>query len=121
MIRAAYPSTTIETVPDGQGGVWVEMKDVALGAPYVQADSYLIFLLPFSLPGSDIYPMFLRHDLVRLDQAPLGEGFQGTELAWPGEAIARPVVQVSRRTRGSFASQTAPMKIAKVLEWVRTR
>lgn len=120
-IRSAFPDFGLATHADGQGGLWVEMTGVPLGAPYAQADTFLVCLLPFTLPGSDVYPMFVRPDLSRVDGQPLGEGFQQTELSWPAEASSRKVVQVSRRTRGSFASQTAAQKIAKVLDWIRTR
>lgn len=81
-----------------------------------------MFLLPFNLPGADIYPMFVRDDLARRDNAPLGEGLQRTTLSWPGQPVQRPVVQVSRRTRGgAFASQTAAQKVEKVLEWLRNK
>jgi hypothetical protein len=42
-------------------------------------------------------------------------------LSWPGEAQARPVVQVSRRTQGDFTAQTPIQKIEKVLEWMRSQ
>ncbi|WP_146220993.1 hypothetical protein [Mycolicibacterium moriokaense] len=109
------------THADGQGGLWVELNGIPLGIPYQQCSTFMVFLLPFTLPGSDIYPLFVRRDLSRIDGQPLGEGFQATELSWPAEGSPRPVVQVSRRTRGSFASQTAAQKIAKVLDWIRTR
>lgn len=121
VIRDAFPAWPVHTCPDGQGGLWVELTEIPLGPPYVQKDTFLVFLLPFTLPSSDIYPMFVRPDLVRLDGNPLGEGFVVTELAWPAEQVARPVVQVSRRTRGSFAQQTASQKVSKVLDWVMAR
>lgn len=121
VIHAAFPDWSVRTYPDGQGGLWVEQPEVPLGPPYVQDDTFVVFLLPFTLPGSDIYPMFVRPDLSRLDGAPLGEGFAVTELSWPAENEPRPVVQVSRRTRGSFAQQTASQKVSKVLDWVMTR
>jgi hypothetical protein len=117
-IRACCEDVTINTYGDGQGGAWVELVDVPLGEPYTQDKTFLVFLLPFTLPGSDIYPMFIRGDLSRLDGRPLGEGFAVTELAWPGDPTPRPVVQVSRKTRGSFAAQTATQKVAKVMHWV---
>lgn len=121
-ITAAHPDWALRVIPDGQGGAWIEAMQVALEPPYAQPDTFLVFLLPFNLPGSDIYPMFLRADLSRLDGQPLGEGFQPTQLSWPGQPDARPVVQVSRRTRGSaFTSQTAAQKVDKVLQWVQTR
>src|ERR1700754_4686393 len=92
-IRRAFPDRRLHTVADGQGGLWVELRGVTLGPPYVQADTFLIFLLPFTLPGSDIYPMFMRPDLARIDRRPLGDGFQVTQLSWPGDDGARAVVQ----------------------------
>ena len=121
VIQDAFPDWTVHTCPDGQGGLWVELTGVPLGPPYVQVKTYLVFLLPFTLPGSDIYPMFVRPDLNRIDGAPLGEGFAVTELSWPAGLAPRPVVQVSRRTRGSFAQQTASQKVSKVLDWVMAR
>lgn len=120
-IQEAFPDWPVGTWPDGQGGLWVEMTGVPLGPPYSQDETFLVYLLPFTLPGSDIYPMFVRPDLARLDGGPLGEGFAVTELSWPAERVPRPVVQLSRRTRGSFAQQTAPQKVSKVLDWVMAR
>jgi hypothetical protein len=119
-LGAAFPSVSRQVVPDGQGGAWVEYTDMPLGEPYAQGSTFVVFLLPFNLPGSDIYPMFVRPDLSRLDGQPLGQAFQLTQLSWPGEPTVRSVVQVSRRTRGAFATQSAAQKLTKVLEWMRT-
>jgi hypothetical protein len=121
LLQIAYPSITLRVVADAQGGAWIEMLDVPLGPPYKQATSFVVFLLPFNLPGSDIYPFFIRPDLARADGAVLGSAFQATQLSWPGDPAPRPVLQVSRRTRGAFATQTAPHKVAKVLDWIRTQ
>jgi hypothetical protein len=121
LLQSAYLSITSRVVPDAQGGAWIEMFDVPFGPPYVQGSSFVIFLLPFNLPGSDIYPFFIRPDFARADGAALGPGFQPTQLSWPGDPALRPVLQVSRRTRGAFATQTAPHKVAKVLDWIRTQ
>jgi len=121
LLQRAYPSTTLRVVPDAQGGAWIEMLDVPFGPPYAQSSSFIIFLLPFNLPGSDIYPFFIRPDFARVDGAALGPCFQPTQLSWPGDPAPRPVLQVSRRTRGAFSTQTAPHKVAKVLDWIRTQ
>ncbi len=121
-LKAAYGDTRVLAVPDGQGGAWVEVREAELGCVYVQATTFIVFLLPFNLPGADIYPMFVRDDLARCDGAPLGDGFQSTTLSWPGQPAQRPVLQVSRRTRGgAYASQTAVQKVEKVLEWLRNK
>lgn len=121
LLQKAYPSITLRVVPDAQGGAWIEMLEVPFGPPYSQANSFVIFLLPFNLPGSDIYPFFIRPDFAKADGSPLGPCFQLTHLSWPGDPAPRPVLQVSRRTRGGFATQTAPHKVAKVLDWIRTQ
>lgn len=121
-LRTVYGGDHVLVVPDGQGGVWVEIDQVELGEAYIQTTTFLVFLLPFNLPGADIYPMFVREDLTRRDGGQLGEGLQRTTLSWPGQPQQRPVVQISRRTRGgAFAAQTAAQKTEKVLEWLRSR
>jgi hypothetical protein len=112
----------VRMVPDGQGGLWLEISEVSLGDPYAQEISFVICLLPFNLPAADVYPLFLRSDLNRSDGRILGEGFCPTAVAWPGDAQPRQVVQVSRRTRGNeFTLQTPRQKIEKVLDWVRNQ
>ena len=121
-LKSAYGEDQTLVVPDGQGGAWVEVREVELGCTYVPATSFIVFLLPFNLPGADIYPMFVRDDLGRCDGSPLGDGLQRTTLSWPGLPSQRSVVQVSRRTRGgAFTCQTAVQKLEKVLEWLRNK
>lgn len=121
-IRAQFGADHVTVHPDGQGGAWVEITDLALGATYAQDTTFLMCQLHFNLPGADVYPMFVRADLTRIDGAPLGEGFQTTNAKWTGVPSVRPVVQVSRRTRNNqFSAQTPAQKIEKVLEWIRSR
>jgi hypothetical protein len=121
-IATAYGAERIRSVPDGQGGAWIEIADVDVGDSYTQETTFVICLLPFNLPAADVYPLFVRHDLTRCDGNGLGEGFSATSVNWPGDAEPRPATQVSRRTRGSeFAMQTPLQKIEKVLDWIRTR
>jgi hypothetical protein len=120
-LQSTFTTWEFVTCPDGQGGLWVEAKEVALGSPYAQEATFLAFLLPFGLPGVDIYPMFVRPDLSRLDGGALGPVFQITAMSWPGEAEPRPVTQVSRITKGDFAAQTAAQKVTKVIGWMKTQ
>ena len=121
-LKSAYGEDQVLVTPDGQGGAWVEVREVEVGCTYAQATTFVVFLLPFNLPGADIYPLFVKDDLARRDGAPLGDGLQRTTLSWPGQPAQRPVIQVSRRTRGgAFMSQTAAQKVEKVLEWLRNK
>lgn len=118
-IERAFPGVQVEHFPDGQGGAWVRIVGVGLSGTYVQDRTDVIFLLPFNLPGVDIYPIFVRADLARSDAGPLGQAFQVSTLAWTGSPSQMPVVQISRRTQGDFAAQTAAQKVEKVLAWMR--
>lgn len=121
-IVGVYGEDRVRAVPDGQGGAWIEIADVPLGDPYAQATTFVVCLLPFNLPAADVYPLFVRNDLSRADEKPLGEGFGSNSVSWPGDEQARPVTQVSRRTRSNaFTLQTPRQKIEKVLDWVRSR
>ncbi len=121
-ITEAYGADKVRVVPDDQGGAWIEIADVELGDPYAQDTTFVICLLPFTLPVADVYPLFVRHDLTRYDGNGLGDAFGATEVNWPGDPQPRPATQVSRRTRrGEFTLQTPLQKIEKVLDWVRTR
>ena len=78
-LQTSLPHTAmleVLVVPDGQGGAWVEVREVELGRAYVQPTTFVVFLLPFNLPGADIYPIFVRDDLARHDGAALGDGLQ---------------------------------------------
>lgn len=120
-ITGACGADLVRVLPDGQGGAWVELAAVDLGKPYDQDHTFLVCLLPFTLPAADIYPTFVRPDLTRCDKQPLGEGFAATQLQWPGDPKPRPVIQISRRTHSHFAAQTPLQKIEKVLAWLRGR
>jgi hypothetical protein len=121
-LRAQFGPERVTVASDDQGGAWVQVDDLELGATYVQEATFLICLLPFNLPNADVYPAFVRDDLQRVDGQSLGEGFQTTQMQWPGEPSTRPVVQISRRTRNSqFSDQTPAQKIEKVLSWLRSR
>jgi hypothetical protein len=121
-ITDTYGSEKVRAVPDGQGGAWTEIAGIELGDRYVQGSTFVICLLPFNLPGADIYPLFVRNDLTRRDGNGLGEGFGAANVSWPGDPEPRAALQVSRRTRRSeFTLQTPLQKIEKVLDWIRTR
>lgn len=121
-IRAQFGDDNVTVHPDGRGGAWVEIMNLDPGPVYTQDTTFLMCQLHFNLPGADVYPMFVRPDLARVDGQPLGQGFHNTNTEWTGNPSPRPVIQVSRRTRtNEFTAQTPAQKIEKVLEWIRTR
>ena len=115
-IRASFPDVCLEAIADGSGGAFVTLRNVALGPPWAQPDTWIGFQITHLYPYADVYPHFVRHDLSRKDGKPLGEGL--------GQAKFRnnPAVQVSRRSNKlNPALDTACLKLQKVLKWLRSR
>lgn len=115
-IKAAHPGATVTLREDGSGGVFVILEPVDLGSVYVQRASWIGFQITFQYPYSDVYPHFVRPDLARVDGQPLGEAM--STAAFEG----RSAVQISRRSnRLNPATDTAAVKLLKVLDWARNR
>ena len=116
-LKSDFEPIEFEVVPDNQGGAMVRFGPVPLGVQYQQRDSWLGAHIPAQVPYADVYPVFLRGDLSRVDGralvAPLtgGHNFMG-----------QPAVQASRRSNNRDASiETVKLKFKKVLEWVNAQ
>lgn len=114
-IKAAFPDATVEVKEEGDAAV-VLLDPIDLGEPYAQPTTWIGFRITFQYPYSDVYPHFVRGDLSRIDGAALGEGMSVTTFD------NRPAVQISRRSnRLDPGTDTALIKLNKVLKWLRTR
>ena len=114
-IKTAFPEATVEVKEEGDGVV-VLLDPIELGGPYVQAETWVGFRITFQYPYSDVYPHFVRGDLARADGAGLGEGMSVATFD------NRSAVQISRRSnRLDPNTETALIKLNKVMEWLRTR
>lgn len=117
-IRLTFAPAQVTIDEDGQGGAWVLVDPVPLGAVYAQTDTWLGFHIDHLSPSTDVYPHYVRPDLVRVDGQPLGEGFAFTQ--WGPHA--EPATQISRRNNHhNPAIDTPVVKTLKVLEWVNVR
>ncbi|MGX1491470.1 hypothetical protein RKD41_003729 [Streptomyces tendae] len=115
-VRAAFPDTEIRVREEPDGGAVVLVEDIDPGAQYQQRSTWIGFRITFQYPYSDVYPHFVRGDLARADGAPLGEAMTVTAFE------DRPAVQISRRSnRLNPATDTAVLKLHKVLTWLRSR
>ncbi|OEJ61084.1 hypothetical protein BGM19_26790 [Streptomyces agglomeratus] len=115
-VRAAFPDAEINVREEPDGGAVVFLESVDPGAQYQQRETWIGFRITFQYPYSDVYPHFVRGDLSRLDGAVLGEGMTVTTFE------ERPAVQISRRSnRLNPATDTAVIKLHKVLTWLRSR
>lgn len=120
-IRRTYPDRPIDVAPDPDGGAFVRVHQLPIGDQYEPPESWVAFRITFQHPMADIYPHFLIPDLRRKDGKPLGEGFHaGRKWEHPGNS--EPATMVSRRSNHrNAATETAVVKLAKVLDWIRSR
>ena len=110
-IAEAYPMSDLETADDGQGGAFVTVKRVPVEGPYVQNTTWFGFHITHTYPYADVYPHFVRHDLLRWDGKPLGDA---TSM---GSFRNQSAIQLSRRAnRHNAATDTALLKVQKVLK-----
>lgn len=125
-LRDAYPDATLTAVEDGSGGAFVTLDAVELGPRYMPSTSWLKFQVTFQYPAADVYPLFIHPDVRRVDSpspngTPLGEGTMLNQyMDGPDPAKTIPTIQLSRRsTRLNPATDTAALKVEKVLTWLR--
>jgi len=116
-INANFPECKQVVREDGEGGAYVIVEDVPIGAPFAQATSWVGFRITFQYPYADVYPVFVRADLTRVDGKPvLGEAMSQTTFE------GRSAIQLSRRSsKLNPAIDTAVLKLLKVLKWLKSR
>lgn len=123
-LREAYPESTVSAIEDGQGGAFVTVDPVDLGEHITPRSSWIKFQITFQYPMADVYPLFIRGDAKRsagppANGTPLGEGTAFGQFAVNGQA--EPAIQLSRRSnRLNPATDTAALKVEKVLTWLRS-
>ena len=115
-IKEAFPGSEIEVISEPQGGAYVVVQNLAIGARFIPSTTWVGFLITFQYPDADVYPHFIRGDLKRADGQSFPSGISGP-TTWQN----RPAMQVSRRSNHWTAGvDTAASKLAKVLSWLRT-
>lgn len=119
-VEAAFPDHAVETAPDGEGGAFVRVSQLSFGDAYEPDHGWVTFRIMYTHPHADIYPHYLPSGLARRDSKPLGEAFhiQNMDLG----PFKGPATMVSRRSnRWNPARDTAALKLAKILDWIRSR
>lgn len=120
-IRAAFPSHKMDVEPDADGGAYVKVYDLVLGDKYEPSASWFAFRITFQYPFADIYPHFCIPTLKRKDGRSLGSGFN-LNNQWQTPKAAEPAIMLSRRSnRLNPETDTAALKLAKVLDWIRNQ
>jgi hypothetical protein len=121
-IRAAYPKHEVSFEEDTEGGAFVEVTNLFLGEQYEPSTSWVRFRITFQYPTADVYPHFIVEGLRRKDGKPLGESFQLNNQGWQPPSGIKTGTMISRRSnRRDPATETAAIKLEKVLAWIRSR
>lgn len=119
-IRKAFPGCAVDIESDGAGGAFVRVHRLSFGPLYEPEIGWVAFHIPFNCPHPDIYPHWLPDELRRKDDKPLGEAFHKREMQLG--TFNGPATMVSRRsTKWNPAHDTAALKLAKILDWIRSR
>lgn len=119
-IRNAYSGHAPDVLPDDEGGAFVKVYDLLLGEQYQTARSWVAFRITFQYPFADIYPHYCMANLARKDGRPLGEGF--SQNTWKSPAGDESATMISRRSNQlNAATDTAALKLAKILDWIRSK
>lgn len=117
-IRAAFQGHAVESDEDSDGGAFVRVHETSFGEQMQPKIGWVTFHIVYTYPAADIYPHFVPGDLRRLDGQQLGEGFHAKEMKLG--RFQGPATMVSRRSkRWDPAIDTAAIKLAKVLDWIR--
>ena len=113
-LKHQFSASSFIVREDGQGGAYVLMEPVPLGAKFRPAETWVGFQIPAQYPYADIYPVFIGENVARADGvafiAPItpGHSFEG-----------RAAIQVSRRSAAAQGgSQRVLAKILKVLDFL---
>lgn len=116
-LREHFEPTEFELESDGTGGAKLRLGPVQLGDAYEQEESWIGAHIPALIPYADIYPIFLRGDLRRKDQAALV-----APMTQNHTFMGKSAIQVSRRSnRRNATVETVRMKLLKVLQWVNSQ
>ena len=120
-VRSAFPAHTVDVESDGHDGACVKVHDLCIGEQYEPDISWVAFRITFQYPHADVYPHFCVPGLKRKDGKALGNEFNPNNT-WQTPTKSEVATMISRRSNHlNPATDTAALKLAKVLDWVRSR
>jgi Prokaryotic E2 family E len=118
-IRKAFAGHKVEVNEEAQGGAYVIVHGLSIGDQYTPSTSWVGFLIPYLYPRADVYPHFIDNEVSGRDGMTLNQvsGAFQVNQTWQG----RSAIQVSRKSNAWDSTiDTAALKLAQVLDWVRS-
>jgi len=113
-LKRAYPCSEITVSEDGQGGAYVIVEQVEIGAQFTPPIVWMGGHITAMYPNADIYPVFIDAGVSRLN----GKPFE-VPVTPNATFMGRSAWQVSRANNQiHLAPQSAAMKFAKVVHFL---
>ena len=114
-LKQQFSTSSFTVREDGQGGAYVVMEPVSLGARYRPENTWVGFQIPAQYPYADIYPVFIGGETSRADGVAFGAPVT------PGHHFeGKPAIQVSRRSGAAQTGmQKATLKVLKILDFLQ--
>jgi hypothetical protein len=113
-LQRCFSSAKVDFQSMADGGAIVTIAPIDLGPVYVPQQTWIKFAISFQYPCADVYPLYVRPDLARVDGQPHGAGI--TEASFQGKRA----LQLSRRSnRLNPEIDTAALKVTKVIQWLK--
>lgn len=113
-LKRAFPFSTVTVNEDGQGGAYVIVEAVDIGARFVPSVTWMGGHITALYPYADIYPVFIDAAVCRDD----GVGFDAP-ITHGHSFAGRLAIQISRiNHQVQNCPQTAVAKFNKVLDYL---
>lgn len=120
-MRRAFPASRLDVTPDPDGGVFVRIHDLDLGAQFNPRVSWCAFRITFQYPFADVYPHYFVNKIQKVSGEALPSGFHIDHQCAVND-VSEPATMISRRSnRLNPATDTAALKLQKVLDWIRSQ
>ncbi len=113
-LKRAFPSSVVTINEDGQGGAYVFVETVDIGARFVPSTTWMGGHITALYPYADIYPVFIDAAVRRAD----GRGFDAP-ITHGHNFAGRSAIQISRANHQvQNCPQTAVAKFVKILDFL---
>jgi hypothetical protein len=119
------PGEAVQFSEDADGGAFVWIDAVPLGASFSPARSWIAFHITSLYPEADVYPHFISADVVHVAGGPEGATPQGLPPAMARGVFVVlgedgvPAIQISRSSpRRDSETDSALQKLLRVIAWL---
>jgi len=127
-LREGLPGKNVEVVEDAEGGAYVVVEGLEIGACFEPSVSWIGFRVTWSYPDAEVYPHYIDPAVRYVGAGPTPNQYPDGALPaalqrgnkMPG--FEKDAIQVSRKSHHwNSAADTALNKLLRVLDFLRSR